>query len=63
VLAVHAFVAVQEVAFVEDQASVDVPPVLTLVGVALSETVGGAGVTVTVVVCWPIPPVPWQTSE
>jgi hypothetical protein len=36
----HAPVAVQAVALVEDQVSVVVPPVVTLVGLALSETVG-----------------------
>ncbi len=36
----HAPDAVQVVALVEDQVSVEVPPVVTLVGLALSETVG-----------------------
>ena len=39
--------AVQAVALVEDQVNVELPPLETLVGLALSDTVGGAE-TVTV---------------
>src|SRR5262245_43199759 len=35
--------AVHEVAFVDDQVSVDVPPVVTLVGFAVRDTVGAGG--------------------
>ena len=41
--------AVQEVAFVEDQVSVEAAPVVTEVGLAVSVSVGaGGGITVTV---------------
>jgi hypothetical protein len=40
--------AVQEVALVEDQVNVELPPLATLVGAALSETLGGVADTVTV---------------
>jgi hypothetical protein len=43
----HAPDAVHEVAFVDDQVNVDVPPLATLLGLALSVTLG-AGATVTV---------------
>jgi hypothetical protein len=39
---------VQDVAFVEDQVKVEVPPAETLVGLAASDTVGMGAVTVTV---------------
>ena len=48
-------------ALVEVQVRVDVPPLATLEGVALSDTVGAGGVeTVTVVDCDAEPPVPVQ---
>jgi hypothetical protein len=52
---------VQAVALVEVQVRVDVPPLATLEGVALNDTVGAGGVeTVTVVDCDADPPVPVQ---
>jgi hypothetical protein len=53
--------AVQVVAFVELQLSVEVPPVSTLVGFAVNVTVG-AGTTVTVTAWLPVPPVPVQVN-
>ena len=51
--------AVQEVAFVEDQVSVEAPPVVTDVGLAVSVSVGaGGGITVTVTLCDVVPPSP-----
>lgn len=56
-------VAVQLLAFVVDQFSVEDPPLATDVGVAVSDTVGmGAGLTVTVTDCDADPPVPVQVS-
>jgi hypothetical protein len=57
--------AVQEVALVEDQVSVEAPPLVTDVGFAASDTVGtggggGAAVTVTVADALALPPVPVQ---
>ncbi len=55
--------AVQEVALVELQVSVEVPPEATLVGLAVSVTVGADAVTVTVADCGaPVPPDPVQVS-
>lgn len=51
--------AVQEVALVEDQVNVEVPPLATLAGLALKDTVGAAD-TVTVAACDAVPPVPVQ---
>jgi hypothetical protein len=58
--------AVQDVAFVEDHVNVLLPPLLTDVGEADSETVG-AGVpadseTATVTFAWPVPPGPVQLN-
>jgi hypothetical protein len=57
----------QDVAFVEDQVSVDDPPLVTEGGVAASDTVtdGGGGVppTVTIADAVPLPPGPVQTRE
>jgi hypothetical protein len=51
--------AVQAVALLEDQVNVDVPPLATLVGLALIETVGAAGAeTLTVADCDAEPPAP-----
>ncbi len=52
--------AVHEVAFVEDQVSVELPPLETLVGLALIVTVGAAAETVTVADCDAVPPAPVQ---
>jgi hypothetical protein len=56
--------AVQLVAFVDDHVSTEVPPLITLVGLALSETVGcgGAAVTVIVTLRCALPPGPLQES-
>jgi len=58
----HALDAVQLVAFVDDQFSVDACPCVTVVGVALNESVG-AGATVTVTESLALPPAPEQVSE
>jgi hypothetical protein len=55
--------AVQLVAFVEDQASVDADPLLTVPGVAVRLTVGLTGAeTLTVADCAALPPGPLQVS-
>jgi len=59
---------VQEAAFVEDQVSVEDPPLATDAGLAVSDTVGtggGGGVnnTVTVTVALALPPEPVQVRE
>jgi len=53
---------VQEVALVEDQVKVELPPLATLVGLALSETLGGLADTVTVADWDAEPPLPVQVS-
>ena len=53
--------ATQLLAFVEDQLSVDDPPLLTVVGLALTLTVGGAA-TLTVTDWLALPPGPLQVS-
>ena len=55
-------VAVQAVALVDDQFRVEVPPLATLVGLALNETVGGVAETVTVADCDADPLAPVQVS-
>ena len=55
--------AVQELAFVEDQVSVDDPPLATDAGLAASDTVGAGGNTVTVAVALALPPEPVQVRE
>ena len=52
--------AVQLVAFVADQVSVDVAPLLMVLGLAERVTVGAAAVTVTVADCAAVPPEPVQ---
>jgi hypothetical protein len=52
--------AVQEVALVETQVRVEPAPLATLVGLALSVTLGGVAETVTVADCDAEPPVPVQ---
>jgi hypothetical protein len=56
--------AVQLVALVDDQVSVDAPPLATVVGDAPIVTVGAGvtAVTVTVADWLPLPPVPVQVS-
>ena len=55
--------AVQELAFVEDQVSVEDPLYATDVGFAVSDTVGTGGNTVTVTVALALPPAPVQVRE
>jgi hypothetical protein len=57
---VHAPEATQEVALAEDQVRVEDPPLVTDVGLAVSDTVGAGGVTVTVAEALPVPPGPVQ---
>ena len=61
---VHPPDAVQALAFVLVQLSVEEPPLVTVVGVAFSDTVGGVGpaATVTVTDCAAVPPAPVQVS-
>lgn len=60
----HAPEAVHEVASREDHVSVDVPPLTTVLGLALRLTVAvGVEVTVTVADCTATPPAPVQVSE
>ena len=59
---VHAPVAVQLVALVDDQVSVLAFPDTTVVGLAARVTVGGGLVTVTVVDCVAVPPEPVQLN-
>jgi hypothetical protein len=47
---------------VADQVSIELPPLETLVGLALSETLGGVADTVTVADCDAVPPEPVQLS-
>ena len=55
--------AVHEVAFVEPQVNVEAPPLATVVGLAVSVTVG-AGITVTLAVATLlVPPAPAQVTE
>jgi hypothetical protein len=54
--------AVQAVALVEDQVSVDVAPLLTVAGFAVRVTAGAGVVTDTVADCAALPPVPLQVS-
>jgi len=53
-------VAVQEVAFVEVHASVELAPLATVLGLAAKVTVGVGDVTETVADCAALPPVPTQ---
>ena len=55
--------AVQELASVEDQVSIEDPPYATAVGFAASDTVGTGGNTVTVTVVLALPPGPVQVRE
>ena len=54
--------AVQAVALVDDQVKVELPPLATLVGLALKETLGGLADMVTVADCEAEPPAPVQVS-
>jgi hypothetical protein len=55
-------VAAQAVALVEDHDRVELPPLVTVAGLALRETVGAGVVTVTVADCAALPPVPVHVS-
>jgi hypothetical protein len=55
--------ALQDVALVEDQVSVDVAPFLTVLGFVVSVTAGGDCVTETVADCVALPPAPLHISE
>ncbi len=54
--------AVQDVAFLDDQDSVELLPLATVLGLALKLTVGAGEVTVTVADCAALPPAPVQVS-
>jgi hypothetical protein len=54
--------AVQAEALLDDQVNVDLPPLATLVGLALIETLGGVEDTVTVADCDAEPPAPVHVS-
>jgi len=56
----HAPEAVQEVALVADQVSVELLPLATVLGLATRLMVGTGCVTVTVADCAALPPVPVQ---
>ena len=58
----HAPEAVQEAALLDDQVSVEDPPLATDVGLAVSVTVG-TGSTVTVAEALALPPEPVQVRE
>ena len=59
----HAPEAVHEVALVEDQVKVDPLPLVTLVGLALMDTLGGGvAATVTVADWLAVPPAPVQVK-
>jgi hypothetical protein len=58
----HAPEAVQEVALVEDHVKVEPLPLVTLVGFALIDTLGGVADTVTVADCDAEPPEPVQVK-
>ena len=55
--------AAQELAFVEDQVSVETPPFATDGGFAASDTVATGGNTVTVADALALPPEPVQVRE
>jgi hypothetical protein len=54
--------AVHEVALVDDHVMVEEPPLATLLGLALSETLGADAATVTVADCEAVPPAPLHVS-
>ena len=55
--------AVQAVALVDDQVSLDVPPLATVLGMALKPTVtDGCALTETVADCAAVPPAPVQVK-
>lgn len=58
----HAPEAVHAVALLEDQVKVELPPLATLLGLALSETLGAVAPTVMVAVWVALPPAPLQVT-
>ena len=58
----HAPEAMHDVAFADDQDNMEVPPLVTVLGLALRFTVGVGDVTETVADCAPLPPAPVQVS-
>jgi hypothetical protein len=54
--------ALQEVAFLADQVSVELLPLATVLGLAAKLTVGAGAVTETVADCDALPPAPVQVS-
>ena len=54
--------ALQDVAFLDDQDSVELLPLATVLGLAVKLTVGAGEVTVTVADCAALPPAPVQVS-
>jgi hypothetical protein len=54
--------AVQDVAFLDDQDSIELPPLAMVLGLALTLTVGAGELTVTVADCAALPPAPVQVS-
>lgn len=54
--------AVHEVAFVEDQVRVELPPLATVLGLAANVTVGAGEFTVTVADWVALPPLPEQVN-
>jgi hypothetical protein len=54
--------ALQDVAFLDDQDSVELLPLAMVLGLALKLTVGAGEVTVTVADCAALPPAPVQVS-
>jgi hypothetical protein len=54
--------AVHAVALVEDQVKVELPPLATLLGLALSETLGAVALTVMVADWVALPPAPLQVT-
>lgn len=59
----HAPEAVQEVALVDDQVSMELAPLAIVLGLALRVTVGAGCVTDTVADCEALPPAPVQVRE
>ena len=57
-LPLHPFEAMHEVAFVADQVKVELPPLVTVLGFAVSTTAGAGIATVTAVDCALVPPAP-----
>jgi hypothetical protein len=58
----HAPEAMHEVAFAADQATVELPPLATVLGFALKATVGAGGATDTVADCTACRPKPSQVN-